>query len=414
MTQRVDIDGAATGPLRGVRVVDFTAVYSGPIAASILGDQGAEVIKVESAAGDLMRRGLPKSNGLGSAFATMNRNKKSLCIDLQTEQGKDVARRLIATADVVMENFRPGVMDRLGLGYDTFKAAQPKLVYASINGMGDTGPYAKRRVYDAVIQALSGFTTLQTGDHPQMINSLVCDKVTSLTAAQAVVAALFQAERSGQGQKVDLSMLDANLYFLWPDVMNNFTFLAEGLEQMPPIDHSLFLRKTKDGWIATMPVQQNEVLGSFRALGVEHLFGDERFSTFEARARNRALLRELMDEAYAKFTTAELCELMEAEDVPYSNINRREDIPEDPQISAMGALWSYEHPIAGEVRSPRPPAQFRATPSNLHAHTPLLGEHNEEILVGLGLDEAAVQELARQGVIYADEPPTTQAGGSMR
>jgi len=405
MVQHVDLGGPPTGPLQGVRVVDFTAVYSGPIAASILGDQGAEVIKVESAAGDLMRRGLPKSNGMGSAFTTMNRNKKSLCVDLQTAAGKDIARKLISTADVVMENFRPGVMQRLGLGYDSFKDAQPKLVYASINGMGDTGPYAKRRVYDAIIQALSGFTTLQGNQEPQMVNSLVCDKITSLTAAQAVVSALFQAERTGRGQKVDVSMLDANLYFLWPDVMNNFTFTAEGLEQMPPIDHSLFLRKTKDGWIATMPVQQNEVLGSFRALEVEHLFGDERFNTFEARARNRALLRELMDEAYAKFTTAQLCERMEAEDVPYSNINMREDIPNDPQIEAMGALWSYEHPIAGEVRTPRPSAQFRETPSNIHAHTPLLGEHNGEILTSLGFDLSAVMELAEQGVIYADEPP---------
>lgn len=405
MTQRVDLGGAPTGPLRGIRVVDFTAVYSGPIAGSILGDQGAQVIKVESAAGDLMRRGLPKSNGLGSAFTTMNRNKKSLCVDLQTSAGKDIARRLISTADVVMENFRPGVMQRLGLGYDTFKAAQPKLVYASINGMGAIGPYAKRRVYDAIIQALSGFATLQGNHEPQLVNSLVCDKVTSLTAAQAIVSALFQAERTGQGQKVDVSMLDANLYFLWPDVMNNFTFTADGLEQMPPVDHSLFLRKTKDGWIATMPVQQNEVLGSFRALEVEHLFGDERFNTFEARTRNRALLRDLMDAAYARFTTAELCKRMEAEDVPYSKVNMREDIADDPQIQAMDALWYYQHPVAGEVRSPRPPAQFQATPSNIYAHTPLLGEHNAEVLGELGYTPSAVMALTEEGVIYADEAP---------
>ena len=402
MSQRVDLGGAATGPLNGVRVIDFTAVYSGPIAASILGDQGAEVIKIESKSGDLMRRAQPMINGMGSSFTTMNRNKKSLCLDLQTDAGRDIARRLIATADVVMENFRPGVMDRLGLGYAEFKDAQPKLVYASINGVGPTGPYAKRRVYDAVIQAISGFTTLQPEGDPAMVNSLVCDKITSLTAAEAVVAALFQAERSGRGQRVELSMLDANLFFLWPDVMTNYTFLQEGIEAVPRLDHSMFLRKTKDGWIASMPVQQAEVLGAFRALGIEDLITDERFSSFENRARHRSSLKELMDDAYASLTTDEICERFEAEDVPYSRVNLREQVADDPQVQAMQALWTYDHPKAGDVRTPRPPAQFSDTPSNIHAHTPSLGEHNSETLAELGFTAAEIESLTAAGVIFAD------------
>ena len=403
MGQRVDLGGAATGPLAGVRVIDFTAVYSGPIAASILGDQGAEVIKIESKTGDLMRRGLPKNNGMGVAFTTMNRNKKSLCLDLRADAGRDIAHKLIATADVVMENFRPGVMDRLGLGYAEFKAAQPKLVYVSINGVGSTGPYAKRRVYDAVIQAISGFTTLQPEGDPVMVNSLVCDKITSLTASQAVVAALFQAERSGRGQKVEVSMLDASLYFLWPDAMGNHTFLEGDIEAVPNLDHSVFMRKTKDGWIASMPVQQAEVLGAFRALGVEDLIEDERFSSFESRSRNRALMHELMDQAYARFTTDELCERFEAEDVPYSRVNLREDIADDPQVQSMQALWTYDHPQAGKVRTPRPSAQFVDTPSNIHAHTPTLGEQNSEILAELGFNAAEIEGLTEDGVIFAEE-----------
>lgn len=403
MTQRIDLGGVPTGPLSGVRVVDFTAVYSGPIAASILGDQGAEVIKVESAAGDLMRRGLPKSNGLGGAFATMNRNKRSVCLNLQTDAGREVARKLVKSADVVMENFRPGVMDRLGIGYASFKEEQPKLVYVSINGVGSVGPYANRRVYDAVIQAISGFTTLQPEGDPAMVNSLVCDKVTSLTAAQAVTAALFQAERSGQGQRVELSMLDANLYFLWPDVMTNFTFLDPAIETVPYIDHSLFLRRTKDGWIAAMPVQQAEVVGAFRALDVEYLIEDERFNTFEGRARNRDLLRQLMDDAYAAFTTDELVARMETHDVPYSRVNMRDEVTQDPQIEAMQALWTYDHPVAGEVRSPRPPALFERTPSNIHAHTPSLGEHNGDVLSELGFDQQDIAQLYADGVLYADD-----------
>jgi crotonobetainyl-CoA:carnitine CoA-transferase CaiB-like acyl-CoA transferase len=402
MSQRVDLGGPATGPLAGVRVVDFTAVYSGPIAASILGDQGAEVIKIESKEGDIMRRGLPQNNGMGVAFTTMNRNKKSLCLDLRTDAGRDIARKLVATADVVMENFRPGVMDRLGLGYAEFKDAQPKLVYVSISGVGSTGPYANRRVYDAVIQAISGFTTLQPEGDPVMVNSLVCDKITSLSASEAAVAALFQAERSGHGQKVEVSMLDASLHFLWPDAMGNYTFLDGDLEAVPSLDHSLFMRKTKDGWIASMPVQQAEVLGAFRALGVEDLIDDERFSSFENRSRNRTLMRELMDEAYARFTTDELCERFEAEDVPYSRVNLREDITDDPQVQAMQALWTYDHPRAGKVRTPRPSAQFANTPSNIHAHTPTLGEQNKEILAELGFSAAEIVGLTAQGVIFAE------------
>jgi len=268
--------------------------------------------------------------------------------------------------------------------------------------MGPHGPYANRRVYDAVIQALSGFAALQPDGVPEMVNTLVCDKVTSLTAAEAIVAALFQAERTGRGQKVEVSMLDANLYFLWPDAMTNFTFLRDDLEHIPPLDHSVFMRKTKDGWIATMPVQQEEVKGAFRALDAEYLIDDERFNSFEGRARNRHVLREILDEAYLNFTTAELCERMEAEDVPYSQVNMREDVPDDPQVVAMEALWTYAHPQAGEVRSPRPAAQFSATPSNLHAHTPLLGEHNAEILEELGFDAAQMEALLEQGVIHAE------------
>ncbi len=399
MTQRVDLGGEPTGPLAGVRIVDFTAVYSGPIAAGILGDQGADVIKVESPSGDFMRRGLPVSNGLGSPFATMNRNKQSVCLDLQTEAGLEVARKLVAGADVVMENFRPGVMDRLGLGYDSFKEAQPKLVYLSISGVGPVGPYAKRRVYDAVIQAITGFTALNIDGDPAMVNSLVCDKITSLTAAEAVVAALFAAERTGRGQRIELSMLDANLFFQWPDVMANFTFLEEDIETAPYLDHRTFMRKTKDGWIAAMPVQQAEMQGAFKALELEHLFGDERFATYENRARNRALLKSMMDDAYASFTTDEICARFDAEDVPYSRVNARHDVPEDPQIEAMQALWTYEHPAAGEVRTPRPPAQFSETPSNIHRHTPALGENNREVLAGLGYSEDEIGALIDAGAV---------------
>ena len=256
MEQEVALGQPRTGPLTGVRVADFSAIFSAPIAGAMQADQGADVIKVEAFTGDLMRKGYPQSGGMASAFTSMNRNKRGLSVNLQTPEGKAIATKLIQSADVVLENFRPGVMDRLGLGYDVFKENHPKLVYASINGVGSVGPYANRRVYDAVIQAVSGFTALRVDGKPEMVNSLICDKVTSLTAAEAIVAALFSAERTGQGQRVEISMLDAALSFLWPDTMNNFTFLDDGIEPVAPLDHSVFLHETKDGWIASMPVQE--------------------------------------------------------------------------------------------------------------------------------------------------------------
>lgn len=402
MSKHITLGGAATGPLAGVKVADFSAVFSGPICAGILGDQGADVIKVEAFTGDMMRRGLPQSNGMGSAFTTMNRNKRSLCVDLQNPKGKEIAAKLICNSDVVLENFRPGVMDRLGLGYDVFKHDQPKLIYASINGVGGHGPYAKRRVYDAVIQAISGFAALKGDAAPEMVNSLVCDKITSLTAAEAIVAALFQAERTGFGQKVDISMLDAALSFLWPDTMNNFTFLDPDVERVPYLDHSVFLHETKDGWIATMPVQDAEVYGVFRALGQAHLAEDERFIDQTARARHRDELRAIMDSAYRKFTTQQLSERFEAEDVPYSLINDRGDVIDDPQVEAMDALLTYQHPQAGLVRTPRPAAQYANTPSNIRTHTPALGEHNDQVLAELGYSRAQIDALHESEVVYLD------------
>lgn len=402
MTQRVNFGGLRTGPLTGIKVADFTAVYSGPLAASILGDQGADVIKIEPHSGDLMRGALPRQGGMASPYLTLNRNKRSLCLDLQSEAGLKIARDLVASCDVVMENFRPGVMERLGLGYASFKKTQPKLIYASINGVGPDGPYAKRRVYDAVIQALSGFASLPTDGVPALVNNLVCDKITALTAAQAVVAALFQAERTGLGQRVEVSMLDANIFFLWSDAMTSFTYLEEGTEKMPYADLSIFIRKTKDGHVASMPVQQGEMEGALRALELDELIDDERFKDFESRARHRTEMNEFTTQAYARFTTEEICQRLEENDVPFSRINARHEVIDDPQIQHMQALWEFKHPHVGRTRQPRPPAQFSETPSNFHQATAFLGEHNTVILGELGYTSEQISAYTSSAILFAE------------
>ena len=389
------------GSLDGIRILDLTTIYSGPIAASILGDQGADVVKVESPQGDFMRHpGMSQRNGVGGAFAMMNRNKRSIVIDLGTDDGKGVFKRLVESADVVMENYRPGVVERLGIGYETLKAINPRLVFASINGVGHTGPYAGRRVYDAIVQSISGIGSLQAdpaSERPLLINSLICDKITSMTAAQAIASALVARERSGVGQRVDVAMLDAALFFLWPDNMLNYTFVGDEEPHSGRRSHEGMVRKTRDGYICTMPVQAAEWHGLFRALELPNLFEDERFRTQAGLDSER--FQEALDAAYACFDTDELATRLEEQQVPFAKINPRDDVINDPQVRAMAALWEFEHPIAGAMRQARPPAQFGETPAEIFRCSPELGEHTREVLGEAGYTAAEITDLRARKVV---------------
>ena len=380
-----------SGSLDGIRILDLTTIYSGPIAASILGDQGADVVKVESPQGDFMRHpGALQRNGVGAAFAMMNRNKRSIVIDLSLDDGKAVFKRLAKDADVVMENFRPGVMERLGVGYETLRDINPGIVFASINGVGHSGPYAKRRVYDAIVQAISGIGSLQAdpaSERPLLVNSLICDKITSMTAAQAIASALVARQRTGIGQRVDIAMLDAALFFLWPDNMLNYTFVGDETPHTGYRSHVNMVRQTKDGYICTMPVQAAEWLGLFRALELPNLFEEQRFRTQDGLDSER--FQEALNDAYASFDTEELAERLEREQVPFARINPRDEVIHDPQIKAVQSLWEFEHPIAGAMRQARPPARFAETPAEIFRCSPELGEHTREVLgeAGYSADE---------------------------
>ena len=389
------------GPLDGIRVIDLTTIYSGPICTSILGDQGADVIKVESPAGDWMRGALNvQRNGVGGSFAMMNRNKRSIVIDLSEEEGKAVLRELVTGADVVVENYRPGVMERLGIGYEELKKLNEKLIFASINGVGAEGPYAKRRVYDAIIQSVSGIAALQSDPRegrPVMVNSLICDKLTSMTAAQAISSALVARERSGVGQRIDIAMLEAALFFTWPDNMLNYTFAGDDVPHAPPLTHTNFVRKTKDGYVCTMPVQEAEWLGLFAALELPNLLEDERFITDEG-VRNDAFQAEI-NRAFETFETAPILEALEANQVPFAKINAREEVVDDPQVVAMNALWEFDHPFAGPMRQARPPARFAETPAEIFRCSPELGQHTAEVLAEAGLSSDRIKDLRQRKIV---------------
>lgn len=389
------------GSLDGIRILDLTTIYSGPIAASILGDQGADVVKVESPDGDFMRHpGMQQRNGVGAAFAMMNRNKRSVVINLREDEGRAVFLKLVETADVVMENFRPGVMERLRIDYDRLAAVNPRIVFASINGVGHTGPYAGRRVYDAVIQSISGIGSLQAdpaSERPILINSLICDKITSMTAAQAIASALVARERTGKGQRVDVSMLDAALFFLWPDNMLNYSFIGDETPHTGRRSHEGMVRQTRDGYICTMPVQASEWEGLFRALDLPNLFQDERFRTQAGLDSER--FQEALNAGYANFDTDELAERLEENQVPFAKINPRDDVIHDSQVQAMGALTEFEHPIAGPMRQARPPARFAETPADIFRCSPELGEHTREVLAEAGYSADEITDLRARAII---------------
>ena len=389
------------GALDGIRIIDLTTIYSGPICTSILGDQGADVIKIESPEGDWIRS-IPNiaRNGVNGAFAMMNRNKRSAMIDLSTDEGKDILRTLVKDADVVVENYRPGVMDRLGIGYEALKEINPGLVFASINGVGAVGPYANRRIYDAIIQAISGMGALQANPketRPILVNTLICDKLTSWAAAQAITAALVARGRTGEGQRVDIAMLDTALFFLWSDSLLNYTFVGDDVPYSEPLSHEVFVRQTKDGFICTMPVQLDEWLGIFKSLDLPNLMEDPAYLTADGIDNEK--LGETLNQAFLKFDTDDLAARMEANQVPFAKINAREDVIHDPQVKAMESIWEFDHMWAGPMRQARPPARFSTTPSEIFRDSPEHGQHTADVLAEAGFDQDTIKDLRERRIV---------------
>lgn len=398
-----------SGPLRGVRIVDLTTMASGPWATSILGDQGADVIKIEvPGQGDLLRHIGVQRGGLSAVFNAINRSKRSVAIDLASERGLALFERLAATADVVVQNFRPGVAERMGIGAERLRARHRDLVYVSISGFGETGPLAERPVYDSVMQAYSGVAASQAdaaSGEPRFVQNIVCDKGTALVASQAITAALFARARGDGGQHLRLSMLHASIAFLWPDAMQHLSYLdAEPARDAPPPARPTLpsIRRTRDGFVTFTAIGDAEFGRLCRAIGRPELVDDPRFARAGPRADHAAAFSQIVDPLVGGLATAELVARLEAEQVPHAVVNTLESLHDDPQVRATGVLEESLHPTAGRQRQPTPPARFDATPSAVQRPAPLLGEHTREVLGELGLGAAELDALGRAGVIAGD------------
>ena len=377
------------GPLAGVRVVDLTAMISGPVATMMLADQGADVIKVEPPNGDLVRHMGASRGGMSATFLSSNRSKRSVMLDLKTPLGMEALKRLVRTADVFVQNFRPGAAERMGIGESVMRAEREDLIYVSISGFGETGPYAHKRVYDPVIQALSGLAAIQAdrdSGRPRMVRTIIPDKVTALTAAQAITAALFARERNGGGQHLKLAMLDATVAFLWPEGMTGHTFVGQEVAAARSQLAQDLIFATADGWITAGAVSDAEWSGMCRALERPEWERDARFRTAQDRIANVADRLALTAEVLASRSSAEWLERLDQEGVPCAPVLSRSEVLDHEQIIANDLLAEYAHPDAGRIRQPRPAARFDRTPASIRRGAPGLGTDTEALLVELGFD----------------------------
>jgi crotonobetainyl-CoA:carnitine CoA-transferase CaiB-like acyl-CoA transferase len=380
-----------TGPLTGYRILEMATNISGPMGTMLLGDQGADVIKLETASGDQGRVAGHNRVGvdnMASFYLNTNRNKRSVVIDLKSAEGLAAVQKIASQCDVIVQNFRPGVANRIGVGYEAIKALRPDIIYVSIDGLGSEGSAAKRRVYDIVIQGMAGYAAVQApqgSNQPTMMNTTITDKITALNVWQAVTAALLVRERTGVGQHISISMLDVAIAFLWPDTMGAQTLIGDDIRASATPSSVQYIHPTSDGHIIVGIFAQEEWAGLCRVIGRTDMITDPRFPSMKERLTNVSAINTILSTAFIGRTTAQWCALLETEGAVFAPVNRPADLLTDNTVAAREIIGAYEHPVVGQYRQPAHPIRFSGTPAELRHHAPALGADTDAVLREFGI-----------------------------
>ena len=404
------------GPLDGIRVIDLTAVVLGPVATLHLADMGADVIKVEPPEGDVMRNaGNAPTPGMGPIYLAVNRNKRSLCLDLKKKEAVAALKRLIVDADVFVHNSRPQAMERLGLGYADIKAINPKIIYAYSLGYKRSGPYGPKPAYDDLVQGASGAAMLASrvdGGPPRFLPSLVVDKTTGLHLAMGVLAALVHRERKGEGQLVEVPMMETITGFWLAEHLFEGTYVPErgqwGYKRVLSADRKPY--PTKDGHVCAVVYNEKHWTAFATEIGRPELLTDPRFATQNARANNQVAIQSIIAEVTPGRTSAAWLDFFDAADIPAMGVNNLEDLVNDPHLKATGFFTERQHPTEGIIRTMASPFEFSATPTAFTRHAPHLGEDGPQVLAEAGFSATEIELLEASAAMVVRGPNTAKRG----
>ena len=382
-----------SGPYEGIRVLELTSTVSGPFAGMMLADQGAEVIKVEPPGiGDLARFMGTIKDGMGAMFSTLNRNKKCICLDFKNEEDLNALKELVSTADVLIENYRPGIVKKLGIDYESLAQINPDLIYCSISGYGQSGPYKEKKVYDPLIQGTVGIPLAQNNKSPELIRTIIYDKVTGLTSAQAISAALYQKAKGQGGQYLPISMMESALYYNWPDLMMNYTF-DEGGINLGELADLFEVYETNDGGVVLIIIANDEVFTKFCTVFDLSLHLDGKYNNLVSRIINKEELTIEVNKVTSKLSSKELEDKMDLEGISASICNELNEVFKDPQVIEQGSIVEIDHPELGIMRMPKPPANLKGQSSFPRTLAPILGYDNREVLSSINIDDDTIQRM---------------------
>ena len=382
-----------SGPYKSVRVLELTSTVSGPFAGMMLADQGADVIKIEPPGiGDLARFMGTIKDGMGAMFSTLNRNKKCICLDFKNEEDLEVLKKLVSTADVLIENYRPGIVKKLGIDYESLSKINPDLIYCSISGYGQSGPYKEKKVYDPLIQGTVGIPLAQNNQSPELIRTIIYDKVTGLTSAQAISAALYQKAIGEGGQYLPISMMESALYYNWPDLMMNYTF-DEGGVNIGELADLFEVYETNDGGVVLIIIANDEVFTKFCIVFDLSLHLDEKYNNLVSRIINKEELTIEINKVTRSLSSKELEDKMDLEGISASICNELNEVYKDPQVVEQGSIAEIDHPELGVMRMPKPPANLKGQSSFPRSLAPILGYDNREVLSSINIDDDTIQRM---------------------